>query len=134
MEIDLITSVINELHTKANQALENKDATTYALFFDDGLQFTSAEGKTLNKRDFIYDLNKFFKSVKRYETSQYRIKSAFEEEIFTEKIARKSIIIKPNLLILSKKQTIQTEEIYDWKNIKGEWKVIAVEVVLEEKY
>ena len=134
MDTDLIISAINELHQKADQALESKDVTAYIEMFDDGLSFTPAEGITLNKRDYTIDLKKYFGHIKEIHTSYYRIKSSFENEVFTEKIARKSVILRPRLLIFSKKQTIQTEEIYHWKNIKGEWKVIAIEITLEEKY
>jgi hypothetical protein len=134
METDLIISAINEMHKKADQALESKDVTAYAAIFDEDLTYTPAESVVLNKRDYTIDLKKYFSNLKEIHTSYYRIKSSFENEVFTEKIARKSVILKPNLLIFSKKQTIQTEEIYHWKNIKGEWKVIAVEIVLEEKY
>lgn len=134
METDLIISAINDIHKGANENLQNKDAENYALIFDDALRYTLADKTTLNKRDYIYDLNQFFKSAKSFETSHYRIKSSLEDEIFTEKIARKSVIVKPNLLVFSKKQTIQTEEVYRWKNISNEWKVVSVEVVLEEKY
>ncbi|TBO43175.1 hypothetical protein [Pedobacter kyonggii] len=134
METDLIISTINEIHKKADQALESKDVTAYTMMFDDRLTYTPAEGIALNKRDYTIDLKKYFGHIKEIHTSYYRIKSSFENEIFTEKIARKSVVLKPNLLIFSKKQTIQTEEIYHWKNIKGEWKVITVEITLEEKY
>jgi len=134
METDLILSAINELHQKADQALESKNVTAYTAMFDDGLSFTPFEKPTINKRDFTIDLKKYFSGIKEIQTSRYRIKSSIEDDIFIEKIARKSVILKPNLLIFSKKQTIQTEEIYYWKNIKGEWKVIALEIVLEEKY
>ena len=134
METDSIISAINEIHKKANEALQNKDAVGYATIFDESLQYTLGDGKTLNKRDYSYDLAQLLKSAKSYETSHYRIKSSTENDVFTEKIARKSVIIKPNLLFFTKKQTIQTEEVYHWKSIRGEWKVIAVEVVLEEKY
>ncbi|RQO70992.1 hypothetical protein DBR40_17270 [Pedobacter sp. KBW01] len=134
METDLIISAINEIHKKANQALINRDADAYIAMLDDGFSFTPAGGAALNKRDYSIDLRKDFKGIKSFETSYYRIKSAFEDDVFTEKIARKSIIIKPNLLLFSKKQTIQTEETVHWKNIRGEWKVIAVEITLEEKY
>jgi len=134
METDLIISAIDEIHKKANRDLENRDAIAYVTIFNDALRYTKADGKTLNKRDFTYDLEKALKSAKSFETSHYRIKSSVENDIFIEKIARKSVIIKPNLLIFSKKQTIQTEEVYHWQNINGEWKVISVEVVLEEKY
>jgi len=134
METDLIISAINDLHKKANAALENKDATLYLAIFDDSLTYTNADNTKLDKLAYSNEIEKYFRRLKRIETSQYRIKSSFENDVFTEKIARKSIIIKPNLLMLSKKQTIQTEEIFHWKNINGEWKVIAVEIVLEEKY
>ncbi|ARS41803.1 hypothetical protein CA265_19960 [Sphingobacteriaceae bacterium GW460-11-11-14-LB5] len=134
MDTDLIISAINELHKKADQALESKDLTAYTAMFDDRLSFTPAEGTALNKRDYTIDLKKYFGNLKEIHTSYYRIKSSMEDDIFTEKIARKSVLLKPNLLIFSKKQTIQTEEIYHWKNINGEWKVIAIEIVLEEKY
>ena len=134
MENDLIISAINEIHQKANQALENKDAAAYISMVDDSFAFTQAEGPTLNKRDYTIDLKKYLKSVKEIHTSYYRIKSSYEDDIFTEKIARKSVVLKPNLLVLSKKQTIQTEEIFHWKNVNGDWKAIAIEVVLEEKY
>ena len=134
METDLIISAINELHQKANLALENKDATAYTAMFDDGLNFIPFEKPTLNKRDFTIDLKKYLSGIKEIHSSYYRIKSSMEDDVFTEKIARKSVLLKPKMLVLSKKQTIQTEEIYHWKNIKGEWKVIALEIVLEEKY
>ncbi|MBB6237010.1 hypothetical protein HDC90_001627 [Pedobacter sp. AK013] len=134
METDLILSAINEIHKKADQALESKDVTAYTEMFVDGLSYTPAEGPTLSKRDYVLDLKKHFGNLKEVHTSYYRIKYSFEDEIFTEKIARKSVILKPKLLIFSKKQTIQTEEIYHWKNINGEWKVTAVEITLEEKY
>ena len=134
METDSIISAINEIHQKADQALERKDVTAYTSIFNEGFTYTPAEGAGLNKRDYTIDLKKYFGQIKEIHTSYYRIKSSFESEIFTEKIARKSVILKPNLLIFSKKQTIQTEEICHWKNIKGEWKVIAIEITLEEKY
>ncbi|GGH13839.1 hypothetical protein [Pedobacter zeae] len=134
METDLILSAINELHQKANQALENKDVTAYTAMFGNDLSFTPFEKPTINKRDFTIDLKKYFSGIKEIQTSHYRIKSSVEGGIFTEKIARKSVILKPKLLVFTKKQTIQTEEIYHWKISKGEWKVIALEIVLEEKY
>jgi len=134
METDLIIATINELHQKANQALENKDATAYMTIFGDTLSFTPFEKPTINKRDFTIDLKKYFNGIKEIHTSHYRIKSSVEDDIFTEKIARKSVLLKPKLLVFTKKQTIQTEEVYHWKNIQGDWKVIALEIVLEEKY
>lgn len=134
METDLIISAINELHKKANNALENKNTDLYMAIFDDSLTYTNADQTKVDKQAYSNEIAKSFKGAKQIETSHYRIKSSFENEVFTEKIARKSIIIKPKLLVLSKKQTIQTEEIFHWKNINNEWKVIAVEIVLEEKY
>jgi len=134
METDLIISAINELHQKANLALENKDVTAYAAMFDDAFSFAPFEKSAINKRDYTIDIKKHFNNAKEIHTSYYRIKSSIEDDFFTEKIARKSIILKPKLLVFSKKQTIQTEEIYHWKNINGDWKVIALEIVLEEKY
>lgn len=134
METDLIISAINNLHKKANTALENKDTALYLSIFDDSLIYANADQTKLDKRAYSNEIEKYFKRIKRIETSQYRIKSSFENETFTEKIARKSIIIKPNLLVLSKKQTIQTEEVFHWEKINNEWKVVAVEIVLEEKY
>ncbi|WP_316806126.1 hypothetical protein [Pedobacter agri] len=134
METDLIISAIDALHKQEDTALQAKDADGYFSIFDPSFQYTGTNSVTLNLRDYKADIQRLFRNSKSIETSHYRIKSSFENEIFTEKIARKSIIIKPNLLIFSKKQTIQTEEIYQWKNIGGEWKVLAIEIVLEEKY
>jgi len=134
METDLIISAINDLHKKANIAIVSKDAAAYLSIFDDSLIYTNADQTKLDKQAYSNETEKYFRRTKRTETSHYRIKSSFENDIFTEKIARKSIIIKPHLLVLSKKQTIQTEEIFHWKNTNNEWKVISVEVVLEEKY
>lgn len=134
METDLIISAIDALHKKEDTALQAKDADGYFSIFDPSLQYTGANSSTLNLRDYKADIKRLFRNSKSIETSHYRIKSSFENEILTEKIARKSIVIKPNLLIFSKKQTIQTEEVYQWKSVGGDWKVIAVEVVLEEKY
>ncbi|WP_231425758.1 hypothetical protein [Pedobacter sp. Leaf250] len=134
MGTDLIISKIDTFHKQADLAFIAKNADHYFSIFDPSFKFTGANAITLNLRDYKADIQSLFRRAKSIETSHYRIKSSFEDEVFTEKIARKSIIIKPNLLIFSKKQTIQTEEIYQWKNIGGEWKVLAIEVVLEEKY
>lgn len=134
METDLIITAIDELHKEANEALVQQDIEAYITIFDDALQFTMFNGIVLNKRDYFYDVSRYFRSLKSFETSYYRIKSSYEGAIFTEKIARKSVIIKPKLFLFSKRDTIQTEEIYYWKNMNNTWKVIAVEVVLEERY
>ncbi|PWS27682.1 hypothetical protein DHW03_08850 [Pedobacter yonginense] len=134
MEIDAIASIIDAQHKDANEALEARDVKRYMNQFDDGLKYIKPDAVSLDKKQLTLDLEKHFKGIKAYTSSQYRIKSSFENGVFTEKIARKSIIIKPKLILLSKKQTIQTEEIYRWKNDSGEWKVVEVEVVLEEKY
>lgn len=134
METDLIIAAIDKIHQKANQALVHKDANDFVSHFDDSLNYTDAAGASLSKKRLLATLERSFRNIKSYQTSHYRIKSTEEDGIFTEKIARKSILIKPNLLLFSKKHTIQTEEINHWKNINGEWKIIAVEIVLEEKY
>jgi len=134
METDLIISTIDALHKREDVALQAKDADSYLSSFDPSFQFTGANSITLNLRDYKADIQSLFRNAKSIETSHYRIKSSFENEVFTEKIARKSVIVRPNLLVFSKKETIQTEEVYQWKNIGSEWKAIALEVVLEEKY
>jgi len=134
METDLVISAIDALHKNADQALQLKEDDTYFDMFDPSFQFTGSDHTTLNLRDYKAEIQSFFRRAKSIETSHYRIKSSVENEIFTEKIARKSVIIKTNLVLFSKKQTIQTEEIYQWRNLGGEWKVISIEVVLEEKY
>ena len=134
METDSIILAIDDLHKKASHALENKDALAYSSIFDEAITYSYADGKAVDKQGYLIELAKYLKGVKKFSTSQYRIKSSIENEIFAEKIARKLVIIKPNLFIFSKKETIQTEENFQWKNINGQWKVIAVEVILEEKY
>ncbi|RNL49766.1 nuclear transport factor 2 family protein [Pedobacter jejuensis] len=128
------TDLINNIHKRTNAALESKDSKVFEKIFDKDLEYIQADGKILSKAEYIDELEKTFRKVKSIQTSQYRIKSSSEHEIFTEKIARKSVIIKPKMIFLTDKQTIQTEEIFQWKIINGEWKVIKVEVVLEEKY
>ncbi|MFC4211941.1 nuclear transport factor 2 family protein [Pedobacter lithocola] len=128
------TDLINDTHKKVNAALESKDSTAFETVFAENLEYIQADGKTLTKAEYIADLDKTFRKTKSLQTSQYRIKSSFEHEIFTEKIARKSVIIKPKMIILTNKQTIQTEEVFHWKVMDGEWKVVKVEVILEERY
>ncbi|WP_316830545.1 hypothetical protein [Pedobacter aquatilis] len=134
METDIIIPIIDELHKKVNAALENKNVNAYTSIYDETLSYTGADGVKIDKREFVANAESYFKRIKRIETSHYRIKSSLENDVFTEKIARKSVIIKPRLLVFSKKQTIQTEEVFHWKNINNEWKVFAMEIVLEEKY
>ncbi len=134
METDLIILVIDDIHRKASLDLESKDVLAYSSIFDEALTYRYADGKVADKQQYLIDLKKYFKGIKKLNISQYRIKFSFENEIFTEKIASKLVIIKTNFLMFSKKETIQIEESFHWKNINGEWKAIAVEVVLEEKY
>ena len=133
MEIDLITAEIDTIHQKVNLAFERKDMAIYMSQFDDGIRYTNADATVYDRKDLVYQTEKYFKKTKEISTTYYRIKSSFENQIFTEKIARKSIVFEKGLMF-AKKKTVQTEEIFNWKKIAGNWKVTGIEVVLEEKY
>jgi len=133
METDLITAEIDTIHQKANLAFERKDIGIYMSQFDDSIQYTNANATVYDRKELVYQTEKYFKKTKEISTTYYRIKSSFENEIFTEKIARKSIVFEKGI-VFAKKQTVQTEEIFNWKRIDGTWKAIGVQVVLEEKY
>ncbi|NTE05516.1 hypothetical protein G6M26_25550 [Agrobacterium tumefaciens] len=133
MEIDLITQELDTIHQKANLAFERKDIILYMSQFDNSIQYTKADAIVYDRKELLYQTESFFKKTKDISTSYYRIKSSIEGEILSEKIARKSIIYMKGLLF-AKKQTIQTEEVFQWKKIQDTWKVISVQVVLEEKY
>lgn len=133
MEIDLITAEIDTIHQKVNLAFERKDMAIYMSQFDDGIRYTNADATVYDRKDLVYQTEKYFKKTKEISTTYYRIKSSLENQIFTEKIARKSIVFEKGLMF-AKKKTVQTEEIFNWKKIDGNWKVTGIEVVLEEKY
>lgn len=133
MEIDLITAEIDTIHQKVNLAFERKDMAIYMSQFDVGIRYTNADATVYDRKDLVYQTEKYFKKTKEISTTYYRIKSSFENQIFTEKIARKSIVFEKGLMF-AKKKTVQTEEIFNWKKIDGNWKVTGIEVVLEEKY
>ncbi|MFC3561078.1 hypothetical protein [Pedobacter jamesrossensis] len=133
METDLIIKEIDAIHKKADFAFENKNISDYIIQFDDSITYKNAEALTFDKKELINQTEKYFRKTKSISTTYYRIKSSIENEVFTEKIARKSIIYLKGILF-SKKQTIQTEEVLKWKNINGEWKVVGFEITLEEKY
>ncbi|WP_316802626.1 DUF4440 domain-containing protein [Pedobacter nototheniae] len=134
METDLIIKAIDEAHKDINEALTTKSATTYLSYFDEGVRYVEANGEILDKKQLATEVDRYFNKTNKVDTTHYRIKFSFEEGVFLEKIARKSILLVKKLLFFSKKQTIQTEEIYQWKNINGRWKIISVEITLEEKY
>lgn len=134
METDLIIKAIDEAHKNINEALINKSAAAYLDYFDENLRYVEANGEILNKKQLDVEVGRYFNKTNEINTTHYRIKSSFEDVVFTEKIARKSVIHVKKLLFFSKKQTIQTEEIYHWKNINGNWRIISVEIPLEEKY
>ncbi|WP_029282125.1 hypothetical protein [Pedobacter sp. R20-19] len=133
MEIDLITQELDNIHQKANLAFERKDISLYMNLFDNSIRYTKADSTVYDRKELLYQTESFFKKTKDISTSYYRIKSSIEGEILFEKIARKSIVYMKGLLF-AKKQTIQTEEVFQWKKIQDTWKVISVQVVLEEKY
>lgn len=133
METDLIIKEIDAKHKKADLAFENKNISEYVSCFDENVIYKNADTTVFNKMELTSETEKYFKKTKSISTTYYRIKSSVENEIFTEKIARKSIVNLKGLLF-SKKQTIQTEEIFRWKKLNQEWKVIEFEITLEEKY
>lgn len=133
METDLIIKEIDAIHQKANSAFENKNISDYTSRFDENVTYKNADATAFDKKELIYQTEKYFKKTKSINTTYYRIKSSIENDVFTEKIARKSIVYLKGLLF-SKKQTIQTEEIFQWKKLNEEWKIIEVEITLEEKY
>jgi len=133
METDLIISAINDIHQQTDAAFEKKDVEAFSKSLDDTLKYTNADGSVFNKKELTDETEKYFRNTKDISTTYYRIKSTFEDGVFIEKIARKSVVHIKKLLF-SKKQTIQTEEIFNWKKINGEWKATAIEITLEEKY
>ena len=133
MEIDLIINELDTIHQKANLAFERKDISLYMSQFDDGIQYTNADATVYDRKELVYQTEKYFKKTKEISTTHYRLRSSIDGEIVSEKIARKTVV-QVKGLVFSKKQTIQTEEIFQWKNMGGNWKVIAVQVILEEKY
>jgi len=133
METDLIKT-LEEIHTKIDSAFEKRNISNYMSHFDEHLKYSDANMATYNKEEFMYQTEKLFKKAKYISTAYYRLKSSFGPEILTEKIARKTVLQLKNFFFFSKKQTIQTEEIFHWKIIAGEWKITAVEIVLEERY
>lgn len=134
METDLIISEIDAIHKKIDLALQQKDVGAYMYFLDESIDYKNADGTIFNKTELSDEIKRHFKGLKSLSTSHYRIKSSFDNEIFTEKIARKSVVHQSNLLIFSKRKTTQTEEIYQWKKFGDEWKAISIEITLEEKY
>ena len=134
METDLIISEIEAIHKEIDLALQQKDVGAYMYFLDESIDYKNADGTIFNKTELSDEIKRHFKSLKSLSTSHYRIKSSFDNEIFTEKIARKSVVHQSNLLIFSKRKTTQTEEIYQWKKFGDEWKAISIEITLEEKY
>lgn len=134
MEIELILSEIDSVQKKLNTALEEINLENYIVYFDDTLKYAHIDASIVNKQLFVSDTKKSFNQSKSIFTEYYRIKSSFNDGIFTEKIARKSKISTKMLLLFAKKQTIQTEEIYQWKKFEDGWKVVSVEITLEEKY
>lgn len=133
MEIDLIIKELDTVHQKANLAFERKDISLYMSQFDDGIQYTNADATVYDRKELVYQTEKYFKKTKEISTTHYRLRSSIDGEIVSEKIARKTVV-QVKGIVFSKKQTIQTEEIFQWKNMGGNWKVIAVQVILEEKY
>jgi len=133
METDLIINEIDAIHKKADVAFENKNISDYIVQFDESITYKNADATTFDKKELINETEKYFRRTKGISTTYYRIKSAVENDIFIEKIARKSIIYIKGLLF-TKKQTIQTEEIFHWKKLNAQWKVVEVEITLEEKY
>ncbi|OWK72529.1 hypothetical protein [Pedobacter sp. AJM] len=133
MEIDLIINELDTVHQKANLAFERKDISLYMSQFDDGIQYSNADATVYDRKELVYQTEKYFKKTKEISTTHYRLRSSIDGEIVSEKIARKTVV-QVKGIVFSKKQTIQTEEIFQWKNMGGNWKVIAVQVILEEKY
>lgn len=133
MEIDLIINELDTIHQKANLAFERKDISLYMSQFDDGIQYSNADATVYDRKELVYQTEKYFKKTKEISTTHYRLRSSIDGEIVSEKIARKTVV-QVKGIVFSKKQTIQTEEIFQWKNMGGNWKVIAVQVILEEKY
>ncbi|WP_316738030.1 hypothetical protein [Pedobacter aquatilis] len=134
METDLIISEIDAIHKRIDQALEQKDSNIYLFNFDEEIAYKKADGTILTKADLTEEIKRYFKNLKSLSTSHYRIKSSFDDDTFTEKIARKSVVQQSNLLFFSKRKTTQTEEIYQWKKFGNEWKAVSVEITLEENY
>lgn len=133
MNIDLITEEIDTIHQKVNSAFERKDLALYMSQFDDAISYRKIDGTVYDRKDVVVVTEKYFRKTKDISTTTYRIKSSFESDTFTEKIARKSVVYIKGLLF-AKKQTIQTEELFSWKKLENDWKAISVEVTLEEKY
>ncbi|WP_443944942.1 hypothetical protein ACJVDH_18810 [Pedobacter sp. AW1-32] len=134
METDLIISQINEIQRAANEAFEQKKISPFMTHFDEQLKYSIANGSVWTKKELGVQTEKFFSNAKQISKEYYRVKSSFENGVFVEKIASKIVINKSVLAVFSKKQTIQTEEVFHWKEISGQWRVTEASLILEEKY
>lgn len=134
METEQIKTEIDALQKALNVAFEEKQLENYMGYFSEEIKYSNFDGTVLNKTALAKQTKDIFERAKSIFTEYYRLKSSFDDEIFTEKIARKSKIKNKLLFLFSKTQTIQSEEIYHWQKFNSGWKVTGVELVLEEKY
>lgn len=125
---------IDNLHKKANEALEQKQFDRYMDFFGDGLQYKQLNGKTIGKTELIKDTSNYFNRLQefssRYERKGFKIEN---QKIIETLIQQASLSIRV-FIFFSKNWKVEREGIYEWEKINDSWKIVKVEILKERVY
>jgi hypothetical protein len=132
MEINQIIAEIDTAHSAANLAQKNKDIGTYIGCFSNDLKYKQLNGKIIDKKQLLQDVQSYFDRVRSHISTYDRVSSSVGSDLFIEKIVQKAIVTISVFIFFSKTWTVEREGIYEWKKEDGHWKISTVEVTSEK--
>lgn len=131
MEEDLVLEEIEKQHLLANEALKNKELTTYLLLFSEELQYKQLNGNTIDKKQLTEDTKKYFTRIRKVSNSYDRLEYSINGSLFTERLIQKSQVGIRVFVFFTKNWKLEREGIYTWEKTNGEWRIIKVKIVNE---
>lgn len=131
MEQKLIIE-IDKAHKEANQALKNKDFTTYARAFSNNLRYKQLNGAIIGKEQLTKSIKTYFSRIQEfssdYERKEFKV---INEAQVVEKLIQHSKVSIRIFIFFSKKWNIEREGIYEWEKTNNLWKIVRVTIINE---
>lgn len=134
MNLESLIKEIDEMHRLSKEALANKKFESYLEIFSENLTYKQFNGKVIDKKELTRNTASYFNRLKSATSKFERKKYTLKGNRFTENLIQTATSSIKVFIFFTKKWTVEREGIYEWINIKGNWKIEKVEILNEKVY
>lgn len=127
-----IIAELDEVHTRAKSAFEQRDLGAYRDLFAPELKYHQPDGRTIGRDGLMRDVAAQFRRLDRAHWSFTREHIEVDGDRATEILTQTGSVGVTALLIVHRDWSLYRKGRYAWTRLAGRWVIEEVEV-LEEK-